>query len=119
MDLGWPSQPSQPKKLKADEKKQIAVTAHPSPALGERGCDGCDSCDSRSSAAGLSVTTPHTEVVTAPEVVTPNNRQENEQRIRELGRSNDLSGWSDDEVADLVQSLEQAARRQAGSGLFV
>ena len=46
-------------------------------------------------------------------------RQENEQRIRELGRSTDLSGWSDDEVADLVQSLEQAARRQAGSGLLV
>ena len=46
-------------------------------------------------------------------------RQENEQRIRELGHSTDLSGWSDDEVADLVQSLEQAARRQAGSGLFV
>ena len=45
-------------------------------------------------------------------------RQENEQRIRELGHSTDLSGWSDDEVADLVQSLEQAARRQAGSGLF-
>ena len=45
-------------------------------------------------------------------------RQENEQRIRELGRSTDLSGWSDDEVAGLVQSLEQAARRQAGSGLL-
>ena len=45
-------------------------------------------------------------------------RQENEQRIRELGHSTDLSGWSDDEVADLVQSLEQAARRQAGSGLL-
>ena len=45
-------------------------------------------------------------------------RQENEQRIRELGHSTDLSGWSDDEVAGLVQSLEQAARRQAGSGLF-
>ena len=46
-------------------------------------------------------------------------RQENEQRIRELGHSTDLRGWSDDEVADLVQSLEQAARRQAGSDLFV
>jgi hypothetical protein len=46
-------------------------------------------------------------------------RQENEQRIRELGHSTDLSGWSDDEVAGLVQSLEQAARRQAGSGLLV
>ena len=46
-------------------------------------------------------------------------RQENEQRIRELGRSDDLSDWSDAEVADLLQSLEQAARRQAGSGLLV
>ena len=46
-------------------------------------------------------------------------RQENEQRIRELGHSTDLRGWSDDEVADLLQSLEQAARRQAGSGLLV
>ena len=46
-------------------------------------------------------------------------RQENEQRIRELGHSTDLSGWSDDEVADLLQALEQAARRQAGSGLLV
>ena len=46
-------------------------------------------------------------------------RKTHEQRIRELGRSTDLRGWSDDEVADLVQSLEQAARRQAGSGLLV
>jgi predicted P-loop ATPase len=45
-------------------------------------------------------------------------RKTHEQRIRELGHSTDLRGWSDDEVADLVQSLEQAARRQAGSGLF-
>jgi hypothetical protein len=40
-------------------------------------------------------------------------RQENEQRIRELGRSADLSGWPDDEVAELRQSLEQVAKRRA------
>jgi hypothetical protein len=40
-------------------------------------------------------------------------RQENEQRIRELGRSADLSGWPDNEVAELRQSLEQAAIRRA------
>jgi predicted P-loop ATPase len=40
-------------------------------------------------------------------------RQADEQRIRELGRSTDLGGWSDDEVAELRQSLEQAAKRQA------
>ena len=45
-------------------------------------------------------------------------RQENEQRIRELGRSDDLSGWSDAEVADLLQSLEQAAIRRRASGLL-
>ena len=42
-------------------------------------------------------------------------RQENERRIRELGRNTDLGGWSDDEVAELRQSLEQAAiRRSSG-----
>ena len=42
-------------------------------------------------------------------------RQENERRIRELGRNTDLGSWSDDEVAELRQSLEQAAiRRSSG-----
>jgi hypothetical protein len=45
-------------------------------------------------------------------------RQENEQRIRELGRNTDLGGWSDDEVAELRQSLEQAAIRRA-SGIAI
>jgi archaellum biogenesis ATPase FlaH len=48
------------------------------------------------------------------ELFSPNHREENEQRIRDLGRSTDLSGWSDDEVADLLQSLEQAQRRRSG-----
>ena len=34
-------------------------------------------------------------------------------RIRELGRNTDLGGWSDNEVAELRQSLEQAAKRRA------
>jgi hypothetical protein len=46
-------------------------------------------------------------------VVPPSARQENEQRIRALGPGTaDLSGWSDDEVAELRQSLEQAAKRR-------
>ena len=34
-------------------------------------------------------------------------------RIRELGRNTDLGGWSDNEVAELRQSLEQVAKRRA------
>ena len=45
-------------------------------------------------------------------------RQENERRIRELGRNTDLGGWSDDEVAELRQSLEQAAIRRS-SGIAI
>jgi hypothetical protein len=42
-------------------------------------------------------------------------RKENEHRIRELGHSKDLSGWSDEELPDLLQTLEQAAiRRSSG-----
>jgi hypothetical protein len=40
-------------------------------------------------------------------------RQADEHRIRELGRSTDLGGWSDDEVAELRQSLEQADKRRS------
>jgi hypothetical protein len=48
------------------------------------------------------------------QVVPPSARQEDEARIRELGHSTaDLSGWPDDEVAELRQSLEQVAKRQA------
>jgi hypothetical protein len=41
-------------------------------------------------------------------------RQENEQRIRELRPGTaDMAAWSDAEVAELLQSLEQVAKRQA------
>jgi predicted P-loop ATPase len=43
----------------------------------------------------------------------PTCRQPLEQRIRELGHSKDLSGWSDEELPDLLQTLEQAAKRRA------
>ena len=46
-------------------------------------------------------------------VVPPSARQEDEARIRELGRNTDLGGWSDDEVAELRQSLEQADKRRS------
>lgn len=45
----------------------------------------------------------------------PTCRQPLEQRIRELGHSKDLSGWSDDELPDLLQTLEQAAIRRASA----
>ena len=48
-----------------------------------------------------------------PQQHTPH-RQENEQRIRDLGHSTDLTDWSDDDVADLLRSLEQAHSRRSG-----
>jgi hypothetical protein len=50
------------------------------------------------------------------EVINPSNREENEQRIRDHGRSTDLTGWSDGDVAELLQSLEQAAIRRRAEG---
>ena len=45
--------------------------------------------------------------------VTPSTRQEDERRILELRPTAVIADWSDDEVAELRQSLEQAAKRQA------
>ena len=50
------------------------------------------------------------------ELIDPTTREENEQRIREHGRSTDLTGWSDADVAELLQSLEQAAIRRRAEG---
>jgi hypothetical protein len=47
-------------------------------------------------------------------------RQADEQRIRELGHSADLSGWSDEELPELLQSLEAAhTRRVAAAGIAI
>ena len=43
-------------------------------------------------------------------------RQEAEARIRELGQGADLSGWTDEQVAELLVSLEKAAQRRAAAG---
>jgi hypothetical protein len=52
-------------------------------------------------------------------VVPPSARQEDEARIRELSpRTPDMAGWPDNEVAELRQSLEQAAIRRA-SGIAI
>ena len=115
--FGLPSQPSQPIPTKRELKKKghattgAGVISRDSFKKSHRGCDTLDT--------SVAPQSSQPSQPTYAEVVTPNNRQENEQRIRELGRSDDLSGWSDAEVADLLQSLEQAARRQAGSGLLV
>ena len=47
------------------------------------------------------------------QVVHPTTRQEDERRILELRPTAVIADWSDDEVAELRQSLEQAAKRQA------
>lgn len=47
---------------------------------------------------------------------TATQRQEAEARIRELGQGADLSGWTDDQVAELLVSLEKAAQRRAAAG---
>jgi len=46
-------------------------------------------------------------------------RLANEARIRELRPDVDPSGWADDEVADMRQSLEQAAKRRAAAAGLV
>jgi predicted P-loop ATPase len=51
---------------------------------------------------------------------TVSGRQADEQRIRELGHSADLSGWSDEELPGLLQSLEAAhIRRAAAAGIAI
>jgi hypothetical protein len=52
------------------------------------------------------------------ELIPTTTRKENEQRIRDHGRSTDLTGWSDGDVAELLQSLEQAAIRRRSGGLL-
>ena len=61
---------------------------------------------------------PHDQTAVMPMLLgmlPPTCRQPLEQRIRELGHSKDLSGWSDDELPDLLQTLEQAAIRRASA----
>jgi hypothetical protein len=45
--------------------------------------------------------------------VTPSTRQGDERRILELRPTAAIADWSDAEVSELRQSLEQAAKRQA------
>ena len=48
----------------------------------------------------------------------PTCRQPLENRIRELGHSSDLSGWSDEELPELLQSLEAANTRRAAAAVI-
>jgi hypothetical protein len=47
------------------------------------------------------------------QVVHPSTRQEDERRILELRPAAAIADWPDNEVAELRQSLEQAAIRRA------
>jgi predicted P-loop ATPase len=115
--LGVPSQPSQPISTKRGLKEE-GHTALGAGAISQESFEksrrGCDTLGTSLAPQSVCpVTTSFPEVVTPHEVVTPSARQENEARIRELGHSKDLSGWPDNEVAELRQSLEQVAKRQA------
>jgi predicted P-loop ATPase len=115
--LVLPSQPSQPistkrgLKRKGDTAPGAGAISQDSFEKSRRGCDTL--ATSLAPQSVCPVTTSFPEVVTPHEVVTPSARQEDEHRIRELGRSTDLGAWPDDEVAELRQSLEQVAKRRA------
>jgi hypothetical protein len=114
--LGLPSQPSQPFSTKRELKKKERATpgtAAISQDSFEKSHRGCDTLATSVALQSFQPSQP-----TFHEVVTPSNREENEQRIREHGRSTDLSGWSDEDVAELLQSLEQAAIRRRATGLL-
>ncbi|MEY4807481.1 MAG: Phormidium phage MIS-PhV1B [Cyanobacteriota bacterium] len=116
--LGLPSQPSQPisTKRRFKNKEHITTGAGVIPQESfEKSTRGCDTLARSVAPQSFQPSQP-----TYAEVVTPSNREENEQRIREHGRSTDLTGWSDADVAELLQSLEAAhTRRAAAAGIAI
>ena len=120
--LGLPSQPSQPISTKRELKKK----GHATPGAGviyqdsfEKSHRGCDILATSPAPQSFQPSQPtFHEVVTPLEVVTPTTRQQAEARIRDHGSSTDLTGWSDGDVAELLESLEQAAIRRRASGLL-
>jgi predicted P-loop ATPase len=117
MGLGVPSQPSQP----FSTKKELKKKGHATPCAGaisqesfEKSRRGCDTLATSLAPQSFQPSQPtFHEVVTPREVVTPSTRQKDERRILELRPTAAIADWSDAEVAELRQSLEQAAKRQA------
>ncbi|MCP9882002.1 hypothetical protein KBY65_05860 [Cyanobium sp. Alchichica 3B3-8F6] len=123
MDLGLPSQPSQPKTMeKVAEVETTAASpttaAHIHPLLGKQVVTVVTPPKPVAAQSVCLSQPPETEVVTPPEVVTP--RQAIDARLRELKPATDLSGWSDEELPELLQSLEAAhTRRAAATGIAI
>ena len=113
-----PRQPVTPTVL--DESEPTATT--PAPHIGAVGAEwrapnpllqiDCSDLLARQERQEQPISDPQDFV----EVINPSNREENEQRIRDHGRSTDLTGWCDADVAELLQSLEQAAIRRRTEG---
>jgi predicted P-loop ATPase len=117
MGLGVPSQPSQP----FSTKKELKKKGHATPCAGaisqesfEKSRRGCDTLATSLAPQSFQPSQPtFHEVVTPREVVTPSTRQEDERRILELRPTAAIADWSDAEVSELRQSLEQVAKRQS------
>jgi hypothetical protein len=113
--LAQPAQPISSKKTRRGSE-QAAAAATGSLNV-ETGCAGCATqpnplCRSGSDPAQP----PKNEVVPVVPVVPPSTRQEDERRIRELRPGTaDLKGWTDEQVAELRQSLEESAQRRAAA----
>jgi hypothetical protein len=107
-----PAQPISSKKSKMGDEQAAAAAA--ASLNVETGCAGCAPppnplCRNGSDPAQP----PRNEVVQVVQVVHPSTRQEDERRILELRPAAAIADWPDDEVAELRQSLEQAAKRRA------
>ena len=107
-----PAQPISSKKTKAGDEQAAAAAA--ASLNVETGCAGCAPPPNPLGCNGSDpAQPPKNEVVQVVQVVHPRPRQGDERRILELRPTAAIADWSDAEVAELRQSLEQVAKRQA------
>ena len=107
-----PAQPISSKKTKGGDEQAAAAAA--ASLNVETGCAGCAPPPNPLGCNGSDpAQPPKNEVVQVVQVVHPSTRQEDERRILELRPTAAIADWSDDEVAELRQSLEQVAKRRA------
>ena len=110
---------TKPKKLdeKGEQQQRQAPQASPLDTVGAKLVALMAETPNPSATSGSALVAPADHLVArlvapvSPQTIS--GRQADEHRIRELGRNTDLGGWSDDDVAELRQSLEQADKRRS------